>query len=99
MLDVLIEGATVIDGTGDDAAVVPVGLEDGRLRVGEAVRGVALRPIASSMLETSVELDSGRVGALSAEQLGAMVASYYRARGLDEDGCPDPAGLSDLLLD
>jgi aldehyde:ferredoxin oxidoreductase len=55
--------------------------------------------LPTRMLETSVELDSGRVGALNAEQLGAMVASYYRARGLDEAGCPDPAGLSDLLLD
>src|ERR1700691_2191076 len=43
MLDVLIEGATVIDGTGADAAVVPVGVEAGRLQMGEAVRGVAAR--------------------------------------------------------
>jgi aldehyde:ferredoxin oxidoreductase len=55
--------------------------------------------LPTRMLETSVELDSGRVGALNAEQLGAMVASYYRARGLDEDGRPELAGLSDLLLD
>ena len=43
MLDVLIEGATVVDGTGRDAAVGPVGIEGGRLRVGDAVRGAPAR--------------------------------------------------------
>src|SRR5271167_4700217 len=39
MLDVLIEGATVVDGTGQGAVVASVGIEAGRLRVGDAVRG------------------------------------------------------------
>jgi N-acyl-D-aspartate/D-glutamate deacylase len=43
MLDVLIEGATVVDGTGNDAQVVPVGIEDGRLKLGELARGAAAR--------------------------------------------------------
>jgi N-acyl-D-aspartate/D-glutamate deacylase len=43
MLDILIEGATVIDGTGGDAAVVPVGIEGGRLQVGDVARGTAAR--------------------------------------------------------
>jgi N-acyl-D-aspartate/D-glutamate deacylase len=43
MLDVLIEGATVIDGTGDGTKVEAVGIEDGRLKVGEHVRGAAAR--------------------------------------------------------
>lgn len=55
--------------------------------------------LPTRMLETSIELDSGRVGAINAEQLDAMVASYYRARGLDEDGCPDPSELAGLLLE
>ena len=43
MLDVLIEGATVIDGTGGDATVVPVGIEDGRLTVGGSLSGSSAR--------------------------------------------------------
>jgi N-acyl-D-aspartate/D-glutamate deacylase len=43
MLDVLIEGATVVDGSGRDAAVASVGIEAGRLRVGDAVRGASAR--------------------------------------------------------
>jgi N-acyl-D-aspartate/D-glutamate deacylase len=43
MLDVLIEGATVVDGTGGDAVVMPVGLEDGRLKLGDELRGAAAR--------------------------------------------------------
>ena len=43
MLDVLIEGATVVDGTGQDAVVVPVGIEAGRLRLGDALVGSSAR--------------------------------------------------------
>jgi N-acyl-D-aspartate/D-glutamate deacylase len=43
MRDVLIEGATVVDGTGNDAAVMSVGIEAGRLHVGEAERGALAR--------------------------------------------------------
>ncbi|MBO0694197.1 MAG: aldehyde ferredoxin oxidoreductase C-terminal domain-containing protein, partial [Acidimicrobiaceae bacterium] len=55
--------------------------------------------LPSRMLETPVELGSGRVATLSAEQLQAMVDEYYRARGLDAEGRPEPATLADLLLD
>jgi aldehyde:ferredoxin oxidoreductase len=48
------------------------------------------------MLQTPLELGSGRVATLTAERLRAMVDGYYAARGLDQDGRPgDP---SDLLL-
>jgi len=43
MRDVLIEGATVIDGTGNGAVVQPVGIEGGRLHVGAAERGALAR--------------------------------------------------------
>jgi N-acyl-D-aspartate/D-glutamate deacylase len=39
----LIEGAVVVDGTGRDAAVAPVGIEDGRLRVNDVANGTAAR--------------------------------------------------------
>lgn len=50
------------------------------------------------MLETPLELNSGRVATLTASRLESMVASYYSARGLDSSGCADPAQLGDLLL-
>ncbi len=50
------------------------------------------------MLETPLELTSGRAATLTAERLGSMVRSYYAARGLDADGDLDPADLPDLLL-
>jgi N-acyl-D-aspartate/D-glutamate deacylase len=43
MRDVLIEGATVVDGTGNDAVVMSVGIEGGRLHVGETERGALAR--------------------------------------------------------
>jgi N-acyl-D-aspartate/D-glutamate deacylase len=43
MRDVLIEGATVVDGTGNDAVVMSVGIEEGRLHLGEAERGALAR--------------------------------------------------------
>jgi N-acyl-D-aspartate/D-glutamate deacylase len=43
MLDVLIEGATVIDGTGSGTKVESVGIEDGRLKLGEGAGGAAAR--------------------------------------------------------
>ena len=50
------------------------------------------------LLETPLELGSGRTAALTAERLRSMVEGYYRARGLDQAGRPDPADLADLRL-
>ncbi len=50
------------------------------------------------MLETSLELGSGRVATLSPERLQAMVDGYYASRGLDSGGRADPRDLAGLLL-
>jgi aldehyde:ferredoxin oxidoreductase len=50
------------------------------------------------MLETPLELGSGRVATLSAERLRAMVAGYYAERSLDEDGRPTREAEAALLL-
>jgi aldehyde:ferredoxin oxidoreductase len=50
------------------------------------------------MLETPLELGSGRTASLTADRLRAMVAGYYRARGLDEQGRVAETDLADLLL-
>jgi aldehyde:ferredoxin oxidoreductase len=50
------------------------------------------------MLETPLELGSGRIAALSAERLGAMVAGYYAERGLDAEGRPSREAEAALLL-
>ena len=55
--------------------------------------------LPARMLDTPVSLGSGRVAALSAEGLQAMVDRYYRVRGLDAQGRPDPADMQGLLLD
>jgi aldehyde:ferredoxin oxidoreductase len=39
------------------------------------------------------------VATLTPERLRRMIDGYYAARGLDELGRPDPAGLADLRLD
>ncbi|OLT03967.1 hypothetical protein BJF90_25035 [Pseudonocardia sp. CNS-004] len=50
------------------------------------------------MLETPLQLGSGRVAALSAERLHAMVAGYYAERGLDGEGRPTREAEQALLL-
>lgn len=50
------------------------------------------------MLDTPLELASGRSASLTSDTLQAMVDGYYAARGLDTAGRPDPADLPDLLL-
>jgi aldehyde:ferredoxin oxidoreductase len=87
-------------------------LDGGELRVAarrivRAKRAFNLREGATAaddtlparMLETPLELGSGRSAALSADRLRSMVAGYYVARGLDEDGRVAPADLADLLLE
>ena len=54
--------------------------------------------LPTRMLETPLELGSGRVATLSQERLQTMVAGYYAARGLDSEGRADPGDLPDLLL-
>ncbi len=54
--------------------------------------------LPARMLETPLELGSGRTATLTEERLRTMVAGYYRARGLDEDGKVVPADLAGLLL-
>jgi aldehyde:ferredoxin oxidoreductase len=54
--------------------------------------------LPARMLDTPLELASGRSAALSAATLQSMVDGYYAARGLDTDGRPDPSALPDLLL-
>jgi aldehyde:ferredoxin oxidoreductase len=54
--------------------------------------------LPARFLETPLELRSGRVAALTAERLRAMVSGYYTARGLDADGLADPAARAALLL-
>ncbi|WP_326835153.1 aldehyde ferredoxin oxidoreductase C-terminal domain-containing protein [Amycolatopsis rhabdoformis] len=51
------------------------------------------------MLETPLELASGRTAILTAERLQAMVDSYYVARGLDEEGRVGKDDFLDLLVD
>jgi aldehyde:ferredoxin oxidoreductase len=50
------------------------------------------------MLDTPLQLGSGRVAALTAERLRAMVAGYYTERGLDEEGRPGQEAEAALLL-
>ncbi|MGH3585755.1 MAG: aldehyde ferredoxin oxidoreductase C-terminal domain-containing protein, partial [Pseudonocardia sp.] len=50
------------------------------------------------MLDTPLELGSGRTATLTAERLQSMVAGYYAARGLDTEGRPAATAVADLLL-
>jgi aldehyde:ferredoxin oxidoreductase len=51
------------------------------------------------LLETPLELGSGRTAALTEDRLRAMVGGYYVARGWDAQGCPSPSDLAGLRLD
>jgi aldehyde:ferredoxin oxidoreductase len=55
--------------------------------------------LPARMLETPLELGSGRTATLTAERLKTMVAGYYEARGLTADGTIPAAGRAELLLD
>ncbi|HSS91589.1 MAG TPA: aldehyde ferredoxin oxidoreductase C-terminal domain-containing protein, partial [Streptosporangiaceae bacterium] len=50
------------------------------------------------LLSEPLQLGSGRVATLTPERLRGMIDAYYAARGLDELGRPDPAGLAGLRL-
>jgi aldehyde:ferredoxin oxidoreductase len=54
--------------------------------------------LPTRLLETPLELASGRTATLTADRLRSMVAGYYEARGLDQDGTVAPADLADLHL-
>jgi len=50
------------------------------------------------LLNEPLALPSGRVAALTAGRLRAMIDSYYKMRGLDPEGRPDRATVEDLGL-
>jgi aldehyde:ferredoxin oxidoreductase len=50
------------------------------------------------MLETPLQMSSGRTATLTAPRLQSMIDGYYAARGLDEEGRVDPSDLDDLLF-
>jgi aldehyde:ferredoxin oxidoreductase len=50
-------------------------------------------------LSESLELESGRTAALTADRLRTMIDSYYRGRGLEPTGIPTPETLSELELE
>jgi aldehyde:ferredoxin oxidoreductase len=50
-------------------------------------------------LSESLELESGRTATLTPDRLEGMISSYYRGRGLEETGVPEPGTLRELSLD
>ncbi len=50
------------------------------------------------LLNEPLTLPSGRVATLTADRLRAMIGSYYKMRGLDPEGRPDPAAVEVLGL-
>ncbi|HET7047785.1 MAG TPA: aldehyde ferredoxin oxidoreductase family protein [Solirubrobacteraceae bacterium] len=49
-------------------------------------------------LSESLELESGRKATLTADRLDAMISSYYRGRGLEPSGVPQPSTVEELEL-
>jgi len=82
-------------------------LRDTARRIVRAKRAFNMREGATAaddtlparMLETPLELGSGRRAALDADRLQSMIAGYYAARGLDEEGRVAAGDLADLLID
>ena len=54
--------------------------------------------LPARMLETPLELGSGRTAVLTEDRLRAMVGGYYAARGWDAEGRPEPEDLAGLGL-
>jgi aldehyde:ferredoxin oxidoreductase len=50
------------------------------------------------LLDTPVELSSGRMASLDRGRLRSMIEAYHEARGLDSDGLPDATAWADLHL-
>ena len=50
------------------------------------------------LLNEPLTLPSGRVAALTADRLRAMIDAYYKSRGLDSAGHPNPGIVDDLRL-
>ena len=50
------------------------------------------------LLNEPITLPSGRVASLTPQRLRAMIDAYYKARGLDSAGHPNPAIVDDLRL-
>jgi aldehyde:ferredoxin oxidoreductase len=50
------------------------------------------------LLNEPLTLPSGRVATLTADRLRAMIDAYYKSRGLDSAGHPDPVIVDDLRL-
>jgi aldehyde:ferredoxin oxidoreductase len=50
------------------------------------------------LLNEPLTLPSGRVATLTADRLRAMIDGYYKSRGLDSAGHPNPAIVDDLRL-
>jgi aldehyde:ferredoxin oxidoreductase len=82
-------------------------LRDTARRIVRAKRAFNMREGATAaddtlparMLETPLELGSGRRASLDAERLQSMIAGYYVERGLDEEGRVTAADLAGLLLE
>ena len=49
-------------------------------------------------LSESLELESGRMATLTADRLNGMISSYYRGRGLEPSGMPQPSTVKELEL-
>jgi aldehyde:ferredoxin oxidoreductase len=95
----LLSGVTGWDVTGEE-------LRDTARRIVMAKRVFNIREgwqpaddwLPDRLLNEPLSLPSGRVAALTADRLRAMIGSYYEMRGLDPQGRPDLAAVDDLGL-
>ncbi|HEV2536251.1 MAG TPA: aldehyde ferredoxin oxidoreductase C-terminal domain-containing protein [Streptosporangiaceae bacterium] len=95
----LLSGVTGWDVTGEE-------LRDTARRIVMAKRVYNIREgwqpaddwLPDRLLNEPLSLPSGRVAALTADRLRAMIGSYYEMRGLDPEGRPDLAAVDGLGL-